>query len=618
MATAQGPIMSAIRYQPYKYRELNRIDTEIRLLRVLPRTSSSSDSINGDIIHCELCHVSLRLPPKYDALSYTWGESAAQDHYILVDGQPFPVRTNLWGALNRFRNDSKEAIIWIDAICINQANIEERQDQVGSMRSIYQQASRVLVWLGPADDSSHVALQFVHDMYEHRNDVQWLWELFDHAEVVSRVEALAAVLSRPYWNRIWIVQEIAVAQDVTIFCGDDSTSASALHDVQEMLYSLKDSFDKFIIYKVLRHRIDTRTTLCWRGLRPIWASRNTFSSGDLGLFHALQYNLTKLSTDPRDMVYGLVGLTIAAERGKFKINYSATVVDVYTSVVKHEVSTSGRLDIITYAVPDIPSAHKTPSWVPDWSVHRRGHTRLQNIREPHFQYTAAGRTNADARFLDDKQTMIMRGLDLGVIKCIGRPTKMEDNGDFQQAIAAFGSWWNLHKAASGDTDTNMESLGRTLLANRFRPEEYADLADGLTTSRFLQGFVGAFAERLLESSEPPIVDPAMLDCVRLKRARFCNDEDHQKVWTAWIQDAGRYMWDRRLFLGSSGSLGLAPSEACEGDVVCLPLGCSHPVLLRSCGDHYVLIGELYVDGIMYGEAMNEPNGSLLAREFVVR
>lgn len=139
------------------------------------------------------------------------------------------------------------------------------------------------------------------------------------------------------------------------------------------------------------------------------------------------------------MVYGLLGLTTAWARGKFNIDYSATVAEVYTSVVEHEVNTSRRLDIITYAIPCITSANVTPSWVPNWSVHCRGYARLQNTQGPHFKYTAAGTTEVDAKILDDKQTLVIRGVNLGVIQYIEMPMMMENNEELKHYIAAFSS-----------------------------------------------------------------------------------------------------------------------------------------------------------------------------------
>lgn len=88
-------------------------------------------------------------------------------------------------------------------------------------------------------------------------------------------------------------------------------------------------------------------------------------------------------------------------------------------------------------------------------------------------------------------------------------------------------------ATHGHTETTVESLGRTLLANRLLSEEYAELGTALTSSQFLQGLVGAWVERLLEMCELPSIDSALHGWAKLKQARFLNVQGQQKAWVAW-------------------------------------------------------------------------------------
>ncbi|KAE9368089.1 HET-domain-containing protein, partial [Stipitochalara longipes BDJ] len=103
-------------------------------------------------LRCRLIHVSLDDNPEYDALSYVWGDISVQDPAILLDGKPFQVGVNLSAALLNIRHedldDPKESRIWIDAICINQTNVTERNQQVQQMDRIYSRAMKVLIWLG--------------------------------------------------------------------------------------------------------------------------------------------------------------------------------------------------------------------------------------------------------------------------------------------------------------------------------------------------------------------------------------------------------------------------------------------------------------------------------------
>ncbi|KAF1982758.1 hypothetical protein K402DRAFT_295350, partial [Aulographum hederae CBS 113979] len=87
----------------------------------------------------------------YDALSYAW-ESDKGTTIIQVDGHHLQVTRNLAHALRRLRRPGVARTLWVDAICINQSDNEEKSRQVGMMKNIYESASFVLIWLGPEPD----------------------------------------------------------------------------------------------------------------------------------------------------------------------------------------------------------------------------------------------------------------------------------------------------------------------------------------------------------------------------------------------------------------------------------------------------------------------------------
>ncbi|KAF2877702.1 heterokaryon incompatibility protein-domain-containing protein, partial [Massariosphaeria phaeospora] len=99
-------------------------------------------------LSCRLAHARLSENPDYDAISYTWGADALT-HHILLDGQAFPVRENIFHALVSYRDRERPRTLWADAICINQGNIPERSSQVKLMKKVYATAKAVLIWLGP-------------------------------------------------------------------------------------------------------------------------------------------------------------------------------------------------------------------------------------------------------------------------------------------------------------------------------------------------------------------------------------------------------------------------------------------------------------------------------------
>lgn len=147
----EGTVLACFEYPPQPLR-----DDEIRLLVLPPGDKNDTPGL----LNCELLVVKLGDEPKYEALSYTWGpEEPAQG--ILIHNRMQIVRPNLWQALNILQNDSKggSRYLWIDALCINQNNVLERNHQVAQMGRIYGHAEIVLAWLGPADNTSSSAMR---------------------------------------------------------------------------------------------------------------------------------------------------------------------------------------------------------------------------------------------------------------------------------------------------------------------------------------------------------------------------------------------------------------------------------------------------------------------------
>ncbi|KAF2730318.1 HET-domain-containing protein, partial [Polyplosphaeria fusca] len=170
----------------YQYTALGR--REIRVVLLHPW-----DSIDG--IRCEMTHVSLGDNPKYEALSYTWG-SATNKAFIKVGSTWLSVTQNLFNALHALSPPSSHRIIWIDAMCINQNDPTERDHQVAFMKDIYTRASRVIVWLGSAADNSDAVMDYIGTIIPEPN-------LTEH----KSWESVSALLSRPWFSRVWIQQE---------------------------------------------------------------------------------------------------------------------------------------------------------------------------------------------------------------------------------------------------------------------------------------------------------------------------------------------------------------------------------------------------------------------------
>jgi ankyrin repeat protein len=201
----------------------------IRLLKILP-----NDGPN--VVRCELRHFILDDKLEYAALSYTWGRGPDASN-IFVNGGEMRIRKNLWRFLCQARMFCPNRFdwLWIDAICINQSNNRERMHQVELMAKIFQSASSVIVWLGPRYGGSEAAL----DYFSSRTARERTHKPPNiHLGRIASI-SIASLCYRPYWRRLWILQEIVFARCIWLMCGDRISPWQCFRDV---LLGTRESF----------------------------------------------------------------------------------------------------------------------------------------------------------------------------------------------------------------------------------------------------------------------------------------------------------------------------------------------------------------------------------------
>ena len=225
MAKATEPVALAEGPQTL-YWPLNNEFEEIRVLGLRP-------GVDGDSIACDLITVARygRDELQYEAVSYVWGVHPRVPQFtITVNHLTACVGENLYRCLEALRYPEAIRWLWVDALCINQEDIDERSEQVQRMYDIYRSAFRVLVWLGPATEASELAFDTIQDHHLRQRlrapprsadfdtgyDVRWL--------------ALSHLLNRDYWVRTWIVQEIKAQKNdkVLLQCGNRTIDLSNL------------------------------------------------------------------------------------------------------------------------------------------------------------------------------------------------------------------------------------------------------------------------------------------------------------------------------------------------------------------------------------------------------
>lgn len=202
----------------FRYEPLDPTKREIRLVTLPPRGEL------GTQLHFNLSVARLTSKLKFEALSYTWGEDTRQRE-ILLDGKPFMVSENLWLALQELPLLTEARVLWIDFICINQNDVYEKNHQVKKMGEIYSSASRVVAWLGEADEFSDPLFTSLN-----KPDFQDGSSKNSTGDEVTWVKYWAEKLNgRNYWTRLWIIQELGLASEILVACGSKSVDWKYLH-----------------------------------------------------------------------------------------------------------------------------------------------------------------------------------------------------------------------------------------------------------------------------------------------------------------------------------------------------------------------------------------------------
>jgi hypothetical protein len=174
----------------YRYSQLST--NSIRLLRLLP-SENATKSIQCELFEYYLGNSNVSSHP-YEALSYVWG-SELKPNSIIIDNQCLKITHNLYMALLHLRDHGCPRVIWIDAICINQENDREKEHQIKLMAKIYVKASRVVIWLGDAEDDSDQALGALRLAGENSTRLS-------NPEFAQ--QAILQLLQRPWFQRIWV------------------------------------------------------------------------------------------------------------------------------------------------------------------------------------------------------------------------------------------------------------------------------------------------------------------------------------------------------------------------------------------------------------------------------
>ncbi|EPE31772.1 Heterokaryon incompatibility protein, putative [Glarea lozoyensis ATCC 20868] len=562
----------------YEYESLTN-PRQIRLLKILRRKP-------GCGLQCELVHVELEDRPSFEAISYTWqGQSSTES--IIVDDKRLAVTPGVLEIAKYLGSFYEPRYIWIDGVCINQQNLDEKNVQVPLMKEIYLQSYRVILWLGPQYQvkDAHLArrllCQLVYGKVEYDADRRKFLEGLRKKRDPGLLAAVK-LFSHPWFSRTWVLQEMALARKLAMVYGTICLDWPLVDSgIQIMLDPYTVGFTQ------MEHRLIGITGMelreRFRNLNTAWfmtvVRQHVQSKQRVSLGLLLGKSITLEATDSKDKVFALLGLITLDLYQNYTPDYKTPIADVYLDVMCRLLGSKdpsdGRTALqfagIGYARSAALEGQNIPSWVADWSCDAPGRAlRL----EAGFSIPddAQEMVYVRSRSYDDKRLLGLQGVVIDIIRSLGSAFDVSSvTGDVDEYTGRLKAW--LHEATDmigkqlgslefpSSLERNIEkTLLSFLLSKRssieadigFKPNSIAywrSLGDGDQITNYLAHLYEG--QTKIESLGAAM---EFVNSTEIAGKRFC--------------------------ITQKGRLALVPPLAQEGDILCTVVGMELPIAFR--------------------------------------
>ncbi|KAK5081488.1 hypothetical protein LTR70_008559 [Exophiala xenobiotica] len=658
-----------MRLPKYEYQELSEPGS-IRLLRFGQCNFDTKSSIE---ISLEIFKID-EAPPSL-ALSYCWGKKKAKKD-IVCDGKRVRITTTLFEALEHLypRMDSTSenslSYLWIDQLCIDQCDGQEKNHQVALMGNIYRGAMRTVVWLGPDQNVAKEAFDLIHQTFavvereypDHQNLETFPIRMFDeelHAERGLPVEfdgawaALTALLNRPWFKRLWVLQEVVLSrEDAFVVCGSEDGSWYVLSVVCEWIGAngyYAEAYCPATVFNIGHMRYASQR-------------KGKLDLASLAFMMSVKFN----STNPRDKVFGLLGLASQDESDRLIPDYSLSSTEVYQNLARDLVCRQGNL-----AWLNMPLSHNkhikdsfrrigsqswwrsAPSWVPHLNVHTWFQPTMMDRVSTDYKgtgsklgwlehYRVSGDVPAKSRDVPSSSgcakisTLSLKGLRVDTLCCCfevntvssltwqtqrwRHRTRFEKAGwnDWrQQAYVSYGyvSWmrrpvclrlWSEVLESRPDLDIVM--LARLMC-------EATTMNQRGNVTPVKDADFDAFCAYMVE------IYDAWGGKFRPSHSRFHRSFDVlRQHGEGGISSRYQSLMQtrchmRRCFITQDGRIGVGPTSMKKGDTVVVLFGGGTPYVLRRWKGKWLFLGGCYVTGIMRGESIQSWRAGELQEEW---
>lgn len=630
----------------HEYVPLDTVADEIRVIVI----AANADPEAPLVLHLGYCPIASEVA--YHALSYTWGIEMNETD-IVVSGQQMKIRKNLERALLRLRSPTHGTAIWADAICINQADVEEKNQQIPRIAQIWDKAMSVACFVGEPDNHSDLALDFVKRL---QKPVWWRpgndLGAMEPGQLPRLCAALYLFLMRPYFRRVWIIQEIALASNPFIACGDRrdilfEELECAAANLQDMLSDDPELREKMKLAVPELEEVSLSELLFVRKLfyfrhLHVGKVRNgiiTWGIGDTspGYLESVILARDFQATLPHDKIFAL--WNIVRDKGDLTLNmdYSKSFEETYIDFAKAWSRHTGSLDIIgavEFVQPGGPEAFyaKAPSWCPDW---RRPSLSSSLIRREVFRefkmeyqddidgalYSADGHVKQDAG--NNNTSNDFFSFDGHTLNCLGVIL------DHIQATVPAPDNDSIEAKVAGLIPATERFFAQHNLTT------YPDLKQAMIA--MFHGDVEATwptrenNPKNIDSDHPDEMYVCIPYSRKLSLEKTPNSSRHVPVFGGHY--SRKEAWDamctvmrgRKAFITQNGYIGLMPDfvdasvhQGEEGLCLAILATCSVPVLLREHPEikgAYRLLGTCFVQGWMEGEVLTDQMGCEDPKEF---
>jgi hypothetical protein len=588
---------------------------------------------DGDKLQCRLRHVTLATAPGYETISYRWGDLNDRE-MIECNDASLSIPAALATALRNIRYHDRPRLIWADAVCIDQSDLREKEQQVKLMRDIYSQSQRTLIWLGDQPNikvswTARIPILFSLGWFRRMvKDCDIPKMRFDDyrdgkRRAVSPLStegyiAFVNILRNGWFQRAWVVQEVAVSRNPTVIWNGYEVPWKDLVRSLEFL-SHMDFGLAFI--PTLQHIASIESE------RQRYQD-DTMSSELLGI---LQRHQRCEATDDRDKVFAFVGLTTALPSA-FEIDYAKSADEIYKTVSRDILLSEKSLRLLSQPASLGPRSSSLPSWVPDWSrvkvvemSHSWGLEALSLARKVPFpgdesclKFSAAPEKTNFPTIMSDGLGLPVEGHVFDTITEIGDVFEGIELPPPVTGIRGIIKGWV--STCHTYTKAQLVLMGWEALAGARTPDKfYLPTGETMIDAYWKTVSAGDYPHTpgvRFEVKNWNRVNTLAWRLRKYKIRRFVLPPYASllSIWQAVSKGPafkfhiqGHYTLFRRFARTEKGFLALVGSDAKKRDCVVLAKGSNVPLVLRKTEneDRWTLVGDAYVHGIMFREGWDE-------------